>query len=220
MFFFQCCHLSANLDSYHLSFHPFHSCSILSENIQKVNLTIDREFKEMIYSPIQICNVLSVTFLQYSYLCLEFLKDSIFIFFHFHFICWDVQWGACGWCLKIKLGAHLHCFYLFRSGALSLNLKSLLVIKWELKKSLWDFSCCSLDVSSTLRVHFNCYTDVRSRMSWDASCFDWRVQSWFQISLLFCFCCCTSLFTAFRSVMIIKRLYSWKLIKSLISLLD
>lgn len=34
----------------------------------------------MIYSPLQICNVSSVTFLQYSYLCLEFLKINIYFF--------------------------------------------------------------------------------------------------------------------------------------------
>lgn len=135
-------------------------------------------------------------------------------FLQFRIVCWDVQWGACGWCLKLELGAHLHfsLTFLFQSGAVSINLKCQLVIQWELKTR----GISPVFVSPMLRVHFNCNASMRSRMFWDASCFDWHVRSWFQTSFLFCFCC-TGLFTAFHSVMIIKRLYSWKLILSLIS---
>lgn len=96
---------------------------------------------------------------------------------------------------------------------MSLELKCLLVIEWELK-NMRIFSCVC--VSPMLRVHFNCNTSMRNRMSWECQLL-WLTCTILVPDFFFSFCCCTGLFTAFRSVMIIKRLYSWKLIQSLIS---
>lgn len=124
---------------------------------------------------------------------------------------------GCVWMVfKIRIGSTFTFFFnsLFQSGAVYKSKMSASHSVGTKKKKHEDILLCLFlqRWGSTLTV-----TPV-----WEAECLEMPAALTDMYNpgsrLLFSFCfCCTGLFTAFHSVMIIKRLYSWKLTLSLIS---